>query len=328
MIGRRELITLLGGAVACPLAASAQQQPRRVGILMGAFTQNDREGQARVAAFLDTFQRLGWTDGRNVQVILRWYPGSFGGMKANATELVRSAPDVIVASGGLPVTELQRLTRTIPVVFNQVSDPVEAGQVASLARPGGNMTGFMGFEPAMGGKWLGVLKEAVPKLNRVAVLFGSDTVNNTAELRAAEAVAPSLGVTVTPIDVHAGGEIERAVAAFAERGDGGLVVAQHPINTSNRAAIILSAARYRLPAIYPYRYFAAEGGLISYGPDQIDEWRRAAGYVDRILKGEKAGDLPVQAPTKYELVVNMKTAKVLGLDIAPGLPLRADEVIE
>jgi putative ABC transport system substrate-binding protein len=327
---RRDFITLLGGTAAWPLAARAQQPatPPRIGLLMAGFTQTDREGQARVAAFLEAFQRLGWTDGRNVQIASRWFPGSADGMKASTEEMVRSAPAVIVVQGGTALTELQRLTNTVPIVFTQVSDPVADGHVASLARPGGNTTGFQSFETAIGGKWLGVLKEAAPKLSRVAVLFGSRSLNNVATLHAAEAVAASLGVTVTPVDVDAQGEIEHAIATFAGLGDGGLVVAQHPATISNRASIILSAARYRLPAIYPYRYFAAEGGLMSYGPDQIDDWRRAAAYVDRILKGKKPGDLPVQAPTRYELVINMKTAKVLGFDISPGLPLRADEVIE
>jgi putative ABC transport system substrate-binding protein len=242
--------------------------------------------------------------------------------------LVRSAPDVIVVSANPAVAELHRLTSTIPIVFTQVSDPVDSGFVAGLAQPGGNITGFQNFEPAMGGKWLGVLKEAMPNLSRVAVLHGSDSAANVALLRAAEAVAPSLGVAVTALDIHERGEIERLIAAIASQPNGGLIVIPHPDTVTNRGSIIILAARYRLPAIYPFRYFAAEGGLMSYGPDQIDQWRGAASYVDRILRGEKPGELPVQAPTKYELVINLKTAKALGLNIPPAFPLRADEVIE
>ena len=328
---RREFIIFLGGAAfAWPLAARAQQgdRVRRIGVLLGGDTQTDREGQARTAAFLDAFQRLGWTDGRNVRIEYRWGAGDIDRIKALAAELVRSAPDAIVVSSNTALTELHRLTSTIPIVFTQVSDPVDSGFVAGLARPGGNITGFQAFEPAIGGKWLGVLKEAAPNLSRVAVLFGSDSASNVAYLRAAEAVAPSLGVTVTAVDVHDGGEIERTVATFASQPDGGLIVCPYAHNIANRGSIIILAARHRLPAIYPYRYFATEGGLISYGPDQIDQWRGAATYVDRILRGEKPGELPVQAPTKFELVVNLKTAKALGLNIPPAFPLRADEVIE
>jgi putative tryptophan/tyrosine transport system substrate-binding protein len=325
---RRDFITLLGGAAAAwPLAARAQQ-PRRIGVLISTWSQTDREGQASIAAFLDTFQRLGWTDGRNVRIEYRWGAGDSERIKASAAELVRSAPDAIVVATSLALAELQRLTSTIPIVFTQVSDSVDSGFVAGLARPGGNITGFQSFDPAMGGKWLGLLKEVAPNLSRVAVLFGSDLASNVAILRAAEAVAPSLGVTATADDLGHGGEIERAVATFASQPDGGLVVVPHPYTIANRASIIILAARHRLPAIYPYRYFATEGGLISYGPDQIDQWRGAATYADRILRGARPGDLPVQAPTKYELVINMKTAKALGLNIPPAFPLRADEVIE
>jgi putative ABC transport system substrate-binding protein len=325
---RRDFITLLGGAAAAwPLTARAQQ-PRRIGVLIANYAQTDREGQASVAAFLDTFQRLGWTDGRNVRIEYRWGAGDAERIKASAAELVRSGPDVIVVASSPALVELRRLTSTIPIVFTQVGDPVDSGFVASLALPGGNITGFQGIDPAMGGKLLGLLKEAAPNLSRVAVLFGSDAASTVAFLRAAEAVAPPLGVTVTAVDVHDGGEFERTVATFASQSDGGLIVVAHPYTVANRASIIILAARYRLPAIYQFRYFAAEGGLMSYGPDQIDQWRGAATYVDRILRGEKPGDLPVQAPTKYELVINMKTAKALGLNIPPAFPLRADEVIE
>jgi putative ABC transport system substrate-binding protein len=323
---RREFITLLGGAAAAwPLMARAQQ-PRRIGMLM-AYSQTDREGQALIAAFLDRFQMLGWTEGRNVRIEYRW-AGDAERIKASAAELVRSAPDVIVAVAGLALAELHRLTSTIPIVFTQVGDPVDRGFVAGLARPGGNITGFQGFDAAMGGKWLGLLKEAAPNLSRAAVLFGSDVPANIAFLRAAEAVAPLLGITATAIDVHDGGEIEHAIATFASQPDGGLIVIPHPYMLANRASIIVLAARHRLAAIYPNRVFATEGGLLSYGIDQIDQWRGAATYVDRILRGEKPGNLPVQAPTRFELVINMKTAKALGLSIPPAFPLRADEVIE
>jgi putative tryptophan/tyrosine transport system substrate-binding protein len=327
---RREFITLLGGAAVWPLAARAQQLDRmpRIGVLVGTYAQTDREGQARITVFLDTFQRLGWSDGRNVRIDYRWGAGDADRSKAFAAELVRSAPDVIVVVNNPTLAELQRLTRTIPIVFTQISDPVGSGFVAGLARPGGNITGFQNFEPTMGGKWLGVLKEAAPNMSRAAVLFGSDIAASVAFLRAAEAVAPSLAVQVAPMDIHADAEIERAIASFAGQPDGGLVVLPHPYTAANRASIIILAARHRLPAIYPFRYFAVEGGLMSYGIDQIDQWRGAATYVDRILRGEKPGDLPVQAPTKFELVINLKTAKATGLHIPPAFPLRADEVIE
>jgi putative ABC transport system substrate-binding protein len=327
-VRRREFITLLGAA-AWPITARAQQAGKvwRIGVLI-TYTQTDREGQARIAAFLDTFQRLGWTDGRNARIEYRWGAGDTDRVKASAAEMVRSAPDVIVVSSNPALAELHRLTSTIQIVFTQVSDPVASGFVGSLARPGANVTGFQNFEPAIGGKWLGVLKEAAPNLSRIAVLFGSDNAANVALLRVAEAVAPSLGVTVTAVDIHDGGGIEPAIATFASQPDGGLIVMPHPNTAANRASIIILAARHRLPAIYPFRFFAADGGLMSYGPDQIDQWRGAATYVDRILRGQKPGELPVQAPTKYELVVNLKTARVIGLDIPPAFPLRADEVIE
>jgi putative ABC transport system substrate-binding protein len=325
---RRDFITLLGGAAgAWPFGARGQQL-RRVGVLLGAYSQGDREGQANIAGFLGTFQRLGWTDGRNIKIEYRWGAGDADRIKALAAELVRSAPDALVVSSSQALAEIQRLTSTIPIVFAQIGDPVGTGFVAGLARPGGNLTGFQTFDVAIGGKWLGLLKEAAPNLSRAAVLFNSQTAPSIAQLRAAEAVAPSLGVTVSAVESNDGGEIERAVAAFAGRPNGGLMVAPNPYILANRTSIIILAARHRLPAIYPYRFFATEGGLISYGPDLVDQYRGAATYVDRILKGDKPSDLPIQAPTKYELVVNMKTAKALGLDIAPGLPLRADEVIE
>jgi putative ABC transport system substrate-binding protein len=327
---RRKFFTFLGGAAAAgPLAARAQQgeRVRRIGMLTH-YSQADREGQVRIAAFLDTLQRLSWTDGRNMRIEYRWGAGDAGREKASAAELVRSKPDVIVVAGWTALAELQRLTSMIPIVFTQVSDAVESGFVAGLARPGANISGFQNFEPAMGGKWLGVLKEAAPNMRRAAVLFGSDSLATVALLRAAEAVAPALAVDVTAVDVHDGIEMERAIATFASQPDGGLIVTSHPRFVPNRGMIILLAARHRLPAVYPFRYYATEGGLMSYGPDQIDQWRGAATYVHRILRGEKPSELPVQAPAKYELVINLKTAKVIGLNIPPALPLRADEVIE
>jgi putative tryptophan/tyrosine transport system substrate-binding protein len=328
-MNRRAFITLLGGAATWPLAVRAQQPERirRIGVLM-LYAQTDREGQARSAALLDTLQRLGWTDGRNVRIEYRWSAGDIGREKASAAELVRSTPDVIVVSGWTGLAELKRLTSTIPIVFTQVSDPVGSGLVASLARPAANISGFQNFEPAMGGKWVGVLKEAAPNMRRAAVLFGSDSAATVAMLHAAEAAAPSLDVQVTAVDVSGGDDIERAIATFASQPDGGLIVTPHSNLPANRASIILLAARHRLPAVYPFRYYAAEGGLMAYGSDQIDQWRGAPTYVDRILRGEKPGELPVQAPAKYELVINLKTARVIGLNIPPALPLRADEVIE
>jgi len=320
---RREFLTLIGGTATWPLAARAQQA-RRVGMLIPFYSQSDREGAASIAAFLDTLHRLGWADGRNVRIEARWGAGDAERTKAAAA----SSPDVIVVASAPALAELQRLTSRIPIVFMQVGDPVEAGMVASLSRPGGNVTGIQAYEPAMGGKWLGVLKEAAPNLIGAAVLFSSDSRPNIALLRAAEAIAPSLGITVTVINVADGDGIERSVAAFASQPDGGLIVLPNRYNLTNRGSIIVLEARHRLPTIYPYRIFAVEGGLISYGFDPIDSWRGAATYVDRILRGEKPSELPVQAPTKFELVVNLKTARALGLTIPPAFPLRAEEVIE
>jgi putative ABC transport system substrate-binding protein len=273
-------------------------------------------------------RRLGWTEERNVAFDYRWGGGNVENGRALAAELVRSAPDAIIVAGDPALVELHRLTRTIPVVFTQVSDPVDSGFVASLARPGGNITGFQNFEPEMGGKWLDVLREAAPKLVRVGVLFNSGAAPHAVFLRAVETAAPLLGISVTAANVQNHDEIERAITAFGSEPDAGLIVFPHPSTIANRASINALAARQRLPAIYPYRYFATDGGLISYGPDQIDQWRGAASYVDRILRGEKPADLPVQAPTKYELVINLKTAKALGLEVPPTLLARADEVIE
>jgi putative ABC transport system substrate-binding protein len=319
---------MLGGAVtARPVAARAQsERVRRIGVLIN-YAETDREGQASVGAFVTTLQRLGWIDGRNLQIDYRWSGGETERIKDAAAELVRSAPDAITVATTPALRELRRLTSTIPLVFTQAGDPVDSGLVTNLARPGGNITGFLAFEPDMGGKWLGVLKEAAPNLRRTAVLFGSDTPIDLAMLRAVDAVAPSLGITINAVNVLEG-NLERAIADFGKERDGGLIVLPHRYTLTNRGSIIMLAAGQRLPAVYPFRYFAIEGGLLSYGPDQKDQWRGAATYVDRILRGEKPGDLPIQAPTKFELVINMTTAKALGLSIPPALPLRADEVIE
>jgi putative ABC transport system substrate-binding protein len=299
---------------------------RRIGLLIN-YAQSDREGQASVAAFVDTLKRLGWIDGRNLRIDHHWSAGESERIRVAAAELVRSAPDVIGVANSPALGELRRLTSTIPIVFMQVGDPVDAGFVTNLARPGGNITGFSPFEPDMGGKWLGVLKEAAPSVRRAAVLFGPDAPIDRAMLRVAEAVAPSLGLTITAVNVLEG-NVERTIADFSNERDGGLLVLPHRYTLANRGSIVILAARHHLPAVYPFRYFATEGGLLAYGPDQSDQWRGAATYVDRILRGEKPGDLPIQTPTKFELVINMKTAKALGLSIPPALPLRADEVIE
>jgi putative ABC transport system substrate-binding protein len=325
---RRDFITLVGGAATWPLAARAQERVRRVGVLFAAYTETDQAGQARIAAFRNTLQQLGWSDGRNIQFDYRWSGGNAANAKTLAADLVESAPDAIVVAGDPALTQLHKLPSAIPIVFTQVSEPVDSGFVASLARPGSHITGFQNFEPAMGGKWLGVLKEIAPNLKRVGAMFSSDLAPHGSFLRAAEVAAPSLGVTVSVVDVQNSGEIEREIAAFASQLDSGLLVFPHPNTIANRGLINALAARHQLPAIYPYRYFATGGGLISYGPDQIDQWRGAARYIDRILKGEKPANLPVQAPTKFETVINLKTAKALGLTVPPSLLARADEVIE
>jgi putative ABC transport system substrate-binding protein len=327
---RREFILALGGAAAAwPLTARAQQpdRMRRIGVLM-SLAADDREGQARFAAFQQGLQQLGWTDGRNVRIDTRWVSGNADNTRKYAAELVALAPDVILASGGAVVGTLLQATRTVPIVFTQTPDPVGAGFVASLARPGGNATGFSAFEYGMSGKWLELLKEIAPGVTRAAVIRDSASPAGTGQLGAIQAVAPSFGVELSPVDVRDAGEIERAVAAFARSGNGGMIVTGSGLAFIHRDLIVTLAARHKLPAVYFERLFVAAGGLISYGPDQIDQYRRAAGYVDRILKGEKPADLPVQAPTKYELVINLKTAKALGLAVPATVLARADEVIE
>jgi putative ABC transport system substrate-binding protein len=320
---------LLGGATAWPLAARAQQRERmrRIGVLMN-LSSDDAEGQARNAAFLQGLQELGWTVGRNVRIEYRWGAGDAELFRRHASELVALAPDVILASGGAVVPSLLQATRTVPIVFTGTPDPVGAGFVESLARPGGNATGFTPWEYGIGAKWLELLKEIAPGTTRAAVIRDPAIATGVGMWGAIQTAAPSLGVELRPLGVRDAGEIERAITAFAGSPNGGLIVTGSTLASVHRDLITMLAARHRLPAIYFFRYFVTGGGLISYGADSIDPYRRAAGYVDRILKGEKPSDLPVQAPTKYELVINMKTAKALGIDIPATLLARADEVIE
>jgi len=327
---RREFIALLGGAAAWPLAARAQQLGgmRRIGVLM-ASAADDSENQARMAAFLQGLAQLGWTDGRNVRIDTRWATTNADDLRRHAAELAALAPDVLVAATGTAtVAPLLQATRTLPIVFVVVVDPVGAGFVANLARPGGNATGFTMFEYGLSGKWLELLKQIVPSITRAAVLRDPAVASGIGQFAAVQAVAPSLGVELIPVDARDAPEIERAVAAFARSGNGGLIVTASPVANRHRDLIATLAAQHRLPAVYSGRQYVAAGGLISYGPDLIDQYRRAAGYVDRVLKGEKPADLPVQAPTKYELVINLKTAKALGLEIPSSVLARADEVIE
>jgi len=330
MIKRREFVTLLGGAAAAwPMAARAQQPGgrRRLGVLM-ATAADDPESRKRLFALLQSLQQLGWVEGRNLRVDIRWAAGNTDDTRKCAAELTALAPDIILAAGSLALGPLLQATRTIPIVFTHVPDPVGAGFVDSLARPGGNATGFMELEYSMGGKWLELLKQIAPSVTRAAVLRDPSQGSGTNQFAAIQAVAPSLRVEVTPVGLRDTDEIERAVSAFARSPNGGLIVTAGAATVLHSNLIITLAARHKLPAVYNERSFVAAGGLVSYGPDFVDQYRRAAGYVDRILKGEKPADLPVQAPTKYELVMNLKTAKALGLDIPPMLLARADEVIE
>jgi putative ABC transport system substrate-binding protein len=326
---RRDFITVLGGVAASwPLAARVQQvEPvRRIGVLM-YWTADDAEGQARLAAFAQALQQLGWSDGRNLRIDTRW--ATADDIRRHAAELAELAPDVLVAATGTAtVAPLLQATRTVPIVFVSVIDPVGAGFVASLAQPGGNATGFTIYEYSMSGKWLELLKEIAPRVTRAAVLRDPAVASGIGQFGAVQIVAPSLGVDLSPVDVRDAGEIERAVTAFARGSNGGLIVTGSALAIVHRDLIISLANRHRLPAVYSNRHFVTGGGLISYGPDTIDPFRRAAGYVDRILKGEKAAELPVQAPTKYDLVINLKTAKALGLEIPSSVLARADEVIE
>ena len=326
---RREFITLVGGAAAWPLAARAQQSERmrRIGVHTGT-TADDPDGKARFAAFEQALGQLGWTPGRNVRIDYRFSGGNAATSRKQAEELVALAPDVIVSSGSFSTGILLQATRSVPVVFTIVPDPVGSGFVDSLAQPGGNATGFMQFEYGLSGKWLELLKEIAPSLNRVIVLWDPAITAGIGQFTIIQSVATSAGIDLRPVNLRDAGEIERAISAFARSQNGGLIVTTSALSTVNRDLIIALAARHKLPAVYFQRFFVTAGGLISYGPDFLDQFRRAAGYVDRILKGEKPADLPVQAPTKYELVINLKTAKALGLTISEAFLLRADEVIE
>jgi putative tryptophan/tyrosine transport system substrate-binding protein len=327
---RRQFITLLGGAAAAwPLAARAQQSERmrRIGVLM-AMTADDPESTPRLTAFAQGLQQSGWTIGQNVRVDYRWGGGNADNMRKYAMELVALAPDVILAHSSTAVVPLLQASRTIPIVFTALADPVGAGYVDSLARPGGNATGFLVFEYGIAGKWLELLKEITPRVTRALVLRESAIAAGPAQFGIIQAAAPSLGVELRPFDVRDAGEIERALTAFAQGSNGGLIVTGSTGALFHRGLIVALAARHRLPAVYFARYFVTDGGLISYGPDFVDQFRRAAGYIDRILKGEKPADLPVQAPNKYEMVINLKTAKALGIEVPATVLARADEVIE
>ena len=325
---RREFIAALGGAAAWPLAARAQQgdRMRRIEVLLPVAT-DDAEFQTRVGAFLQALQQLGWTIGRNVEIEIRWATANADAIRRHAAELAALAPDVVLAHGAPTLGPLLQVTR-VPIVFPVASDPVAAGFVESLARPGGNATGFMDWEYGMAVKWPELLKQIAPSVTRAAVLWDSAIPTGPAQFGLIQAVAPSLGMDVVPINVRDVPEIERALAAFARSSNGSLIVTPSGFASVNRDLIITLAARHKLPAVYFGRYFVTSGGLISYGNDIVDQYRRAAGYVDRILRGEKPADLPVQAPTKYELVINLKTAKALGLTVPPSVLARADEVIE
>jgi putative ABC transport system substrate-binding protein len=329
-VKRRDFMTLLGGAAAWPVAARAQQRERmrRIGVLLPA-AADDTIFQTRMAAFLQALALLGWIVGRNLSIDIRWATADAAEIRRHAAELAALAPDVILATGDSTVPPLLQATRTVPIVFPVANDPVAAGYVESLARPGGNVTGFMISEYSFSGKWLELLKEVAPDVKRVAV-FRDATANVAAlvQFGIIQAMAPALRVEVSPINLSDTDEIERAVAAFARTPNGGLILTASGAAIRHRDLIITLAARHKLPAVYWERFFVAAGGLLSYGADLVDHYRRAAGYVDRILKGEKPADLPVQAPTKYELVINLKTAKGLGLDVPPTLLARADEVIE
>ena len=323
---RREFVVLIGGAaVTWPIAARAQEALRRIGILSN--TAANALGQSGVAAFQQALERFGWSDDRNVRFDVRWGENDPERDRKYAAELVALGPDVILASGTLAVTALQKATRTVPIVFVRVSDPVGAGIVDSPARPGGNATGFMNFEYSMSGKWLELLNQIAPQVKRAIVLRDPANPAGNAEFGALQAAAPSLGIELRPADTRDAAGIERAVAAFAASTDaGGMIVTPSATVSGNRELIVALAARYKLPAVYPYRYMVTSGGLIAYGPDPMDQYRRAAGYVDRILKGEKAADLPVEAPTKFSLIVNLAAAKALGLTIPQSILATADVI--
>ena len=329
-IERRKFLATLGGGVAAwPLAARAQQgeRVRRIGVLMN-LAADDPEAPARIAAFAQGLADLGWSIGRNLRIDYRWGAGDAERIRREAAELLAAAPDVVLASGNPSAAALQQATRSVPIVFAGVNDPVSSGFVESLAQPGGNITGFSLVEYSFSGKSLELLKELSPRVMRAAILRDLGLASGSGQLGAIQSVAPSLGVELTPLNVSDAGAIERSLAAFARSPNGGMIVTGSTLALVHRKLIITLADRHRLPAVYPQRPFIASGGLISYGTDSIDPFRRAAGYADRILKGEKPADLPVQAPTKYELVINLKTARALGLEVPPTLLARADEVIE
>ena len=327
---RREFITLIGGvATGWPLIARAQQGERaRLVCVLEGITKETPGAKARYAAFLEGLQQLGWTPGGNVQIEPRWAEGDEAAIRKYAAELVALAPDVLVAGGGGATEVMLKVTHTIPIVFVIVPDPVGSGFVEGLSQPGANATGFMMFEYNLCGKWLELLKEIAPSVTHAAVLREAGTAAGIGQFAVIQAVAPSVGIEVRPIDLHGPAEIERAIAAFAQRSNGGIILTAAPKAGSNANLIIAAAARYKLPAVYIQRPFVVAGGLMSYGPNFADQYRRAADYVDRILKGEKPADLPVQAPNKYELAINLKTAKALGLTVPPSLLARADDVIE
>jgi putative ABC transport system substrate-binding protein len=329
-VKRRAFITLLGSAAAAwPLAARAQQgeRVRRIGVLTNK-AADDAQGRAEDSAFEGALQELGWKLGGNLQIDYRWGAGDSSHYPTYAAELVAQAPDLLLAVGGTVAGALQRVTRGVPIVFVGASDPVNRGLVASLSRPGGNTTGFILFEYGISGKWLELLKEIAPRVTRALVIRDPSEFSGVGELAAIQAIAPSLRVDLSPVDARDTGAIERAVTDFARQADGGVIVTLSGASIRHRDLIITLANQHRLPAVYAERFFVTGGGLISYGPNEIDQYRRAAGYVDRILKGEKPADLPVQTPTKYETLINLKTARALRLDVPPTLLARADEVIE
>jgi len=325
-VRRRQFITLLGGAAVWPLAARAQQ-PRHIGVLT-PFNERDPEVRSRVSAFQEALREAGWVEGRNIRIDYRWAAGDLDRIRAYAAEIVGLAPEAILGASTPVLAALRKDTQTIPIVFTGVSDPVGVGFVASLARPGGNLTGFANFEPEMGGKWLQELKQVAPSVNRVAFILNRQNASWASLFRAIEAVAPTFGLTASAIDVRDAIDIERAITAFGGQSNGGLILQPDGITSAHRQLIIDLAAKHGLPAVYPFRFFATDGGLMAYGVNVVDQFRRAASYIDRILRGAKPADLPVQAPTKFELVINLKTAKALGLKIPESLLARADEVIE
>ena len=328
-IGRRELLAALGAAAAWPFAARAQQgeRMRRVCILE-AISQETPGSKTRYAAFLEGLQQLGWTPGRNVHIEVRYAEGDEVALRKYAAELIALAPDVLVAGGGTPAEAVMKLTRSIPIVFVIAPDPVGSGLVESLSQPGGNATGFMMFEYNLCGKWLELLKEIAPSVTHAAILRNADNGIGIGQFAVIQAMAPLAGIEVSSIDLREPDQIERAIAAFAQRSNGGMIQVASATGAANFNLIVATAARYKLPAVYIQRPFVVAGGLISYGPNFADQYRRAANYVDRILKGEKPAELPVQAPNKYELAINLKTAKALGITVPPTLLARADEVIE